>query len=110
MATARRGGVAAGSASCPEPAPGWIATRPLSDETWAGGGARSPSRPATSLATQTTEPVLTQIGAVQAAMDKVALNLVADHVHHCMANADGDERAAKADELMGAVARLLKTG
>jgi hypothetical protein len=27
-----------------------------------------------------------------------------------MTNADGDERAAKADELMSAVARLLKTG
>ena len=54
--------------------------------------------------------VVTQISAVQAAIDRVALNLVTDHVHHCMTNADGDERAAKVDELMGAVARLLKTG
>jgi DNA-binding FrmR family transcriptional regulator len=51
--------------------------------------------------------VLTQIGAVRAALDKVALGLLDDHAHHCVLGASGDERAAKTDELMAAVGRLL---
>jgi DNA-binding FrmR family transcriptional regulator len=51
--------------------------------------------------------VLTQIGAVRAALDKVALGLLDDHAHHCVLGAAGDERAAKTDELMAAVGRLL---
>ena len=52
--------------------------------------------------------VLTQIGAVQAALDKTALGLLDDHVRHCIADSSGDERAARTDELMAAVGRLVK--
>ena len=53
--------------------------------------------------------VLTQISAVQAALDKVALGLLDGHARHCLAGGQGrpgtpDEQA---DELMGAVGRLL---
>ena len=54
--------------------------------------------------------VLTQISAVQAALEKIALGLVDGHVRVCMqgdggAPADPDLRV---DELMGAVGRLVK--
>ena len=54
--------------------------------------------------------VLTQISAIQAALDKVALGLVDDHTRHCVMGATGDERADKADELMAAVGRLMRRG
>ncbi len=54
--------------------------------------------------------VLTQIGAAQAALDKVALGLLDDHARHCIAQAEGEERVDKSDELMGAVGRLLRRG
>ena len=38
--------------------------------------------------------VLTQITAIQAALDKVALGLLHDHARHCVMGAEG-ERAAK---------------
>ena len=53
--------------------------------------------------------ILTQIGAVQAAVEKVALGLVDGHVRHCMVSADAKERDEKAGELMAALGRLLKT-
>ena len=53
--------------------------------------------------------ILTQIAAVQAAVEKVALGLVDDHVRHCVVGAAGDEREEKTAELMAAVGRLLKT-
>ena len=53
--------------------------------------------------------ILTQVGAVQAAVEKVALGLVDGHVRHCMAGAGADEREEKATELVAAVGRLLKT-
>ena len=52
--------------------------------------------------------VLTQIGAIQAALDKVALGLLDEHTRHCVAEADGAERVEKVDELMAAVGRLVK--
>ena len=52
--------------------------------------------------------VLTQIGAIQAALDKVALGLLDEHTRHCVVEADGDERVEKMDELMAAVGRLVK--
>jgi DNA-binding FrmR family transcriptional regulator len=52
--------------------------------------------------------VLTQIGALQAALDKVALGLLDEHTRHCVVAADGDERLEKVDELMAAVGRLVK--
>jgi DNA-binding FrmR family transcriptional regulator len=55
--------------------------------------------------------VLTQIGAVQAALDKVALGLLDDHAHHCVVGADtAKARDEKTDELMAAVGRLMRRG
>jgi DNA-binding FrmR family transcriptional regulator len=52
--------------------------------------------------------VLTQIVAVQKAVDAAALELLDDHVRHCIGDAAGAERAAKTDELMAAVGRLVR--
>ena len=54
--------------------------------------------------------VLTQISAVQAALDKVALGLLDDHAHHCVMGAQDNDRDAKTDELMAAVGRLMRCG
>jgi DNA-binding FrmR family transcriptional regulator len=54
--------------------------------------------------------VLTQISAVQAALDKVALGLLDDHAHHCVIGAAEVERGAKTEELMAAVGRLMRRG
>jgi DNA-binding FrmR family transcriptional regulator len=55
--------------------------------------------------------VLTQISAVQAALDKVALGLLDDHARHCIIEGHGDgEPADLTDELMAAVARLMRRG
>jgi DNA-binding FrmR family transcriptional regulator len=54
--------------------------------------------------------VLTQISAVQAALDKVALGLLDDHARHCVMGAAEDEQADKTDELMAAVGRLMRRG
>ncbi len=52
--------------------------------------------------------VLTQINAAQAALDKVAIELLRDHAKHCLANhTNAAEHEAKADELVGAVSRML---
>ena len=50
--------------------------------------------------------VLTQIQAIQAALDRVALGLLDDHARHCVAGAP-DERE-RLDEMMVAVGRLLR--
>jgi CsoR family transcriptional regulator, copper-sensing transcriptional repressor len=54
--------------------------------------------------------VLTQISAVQAALDKVALGLLDDHARHCVIGAKADEQVDMTDELMAAVARLMRRG
>jgi DNA-binding FrmR family transcriptional regulator len=54
--------------------------------------------------------VLTQIGAIQAALDKVALGLLDDHAHHCVMGAAPDTRDEKTEELMSAVGRLMRRG
>jgi DNA-binding FrmR family transcriptional regulator len=54
--------------------------------------------------------VLTQISAVQAALDKVALGLLDDHARHCVRGAEPNDQADKTDELMAAVARLMRRG
>ncbi len=54
--------------------------------------------------------VLTQIAAIQAALDKIALGLVDGHVRVCMLG-DGHARGGpdeQAGELMAAVGRLVK--
>ena len=52
--------------------------------------------------------VLTQISAVQAALDKVALGLLDGHTRHCLIGEGSQE--ASADELMSAVGRLMRRG
>jgi DNA-binding FrmR family transcriptional regulator len=54
--------------------------------------------------------VLTQISAIQAALDKVALGLLDEHARHCVMGADGDDQVDKTDELMAAVGRLMRRG
>jgi DNA-binding FrmR family transcriptional regulator len=54
--------------------------------------------------------VLTQISAVQAALDKVALGLLDDHARHCVTRAPAVEEADRTEELMAAVARLMRRG
>jgi CsoR family transcriptional regulator, copper-sensing transcriptional repressor len=53
--------------------------------------------------------VLTQISAVQKAIDAVALGLLDDHVRHCVVGATGDAQVERLDELMSAVGRLVKS-
>jgi DNA-binding FrmR family transcriptional regulator len=54
--------------------------------------------------------VLTQIGAIQAALDKVALELLSDHATHCVVGAKAAEQEERTEELMAAVRRLLRRG
>jgi len=54
--------------------------------------------------------VLTQIAAIQAALDKVALGLLDGHAHTCVADAESELRGERTDELMAAVGRLLRRG
>lgn len=53
--------------------------------------------------------VVTQINAVRAALDKVALGLLDGHVRHCLVGGHGGPRDpdAQAEELMGAVGRMV---
>lgn len=53
--------------------------------------------------------VLTQISAVRAALDKVALGLLDDHARHCLLGGHGgpSDPGEQVDELMGAVGRML---
>jgi DNA-binding FrmR family transcriptional regulator len=54
--------------------------------------------------------VLTQIGAIQAALDKVALGLLDDHARHCVIGAEGEQQDNRTTELMAAVGRLMRRG
>jgi DNA-binding FrmR family transcriptional regulator len=54
--------------------------------------------------------VLTQIAAIQAALDKVALGLLDEHAAHCVAGAADGDHAAMTHELMAAVGRLMRRG
>ena len=51
--------------------------------------------------------VLTQLSAIEAALDKVALGLIDDHTRNCIVDAKGDERSEKLDELMSALGRFV---
>ncbi len=53
--------------------------------------------------------VLTQISAVQSALDAVALGLLDDHVRHCVLGSSGELQADRTTELMAAVGRLVKS-
>jgi DNA-binding FrmR family transcriptional regulator len=54
--------------------------------------------------------VITQISAIQAALDKVALGLLDEHARHCVMGAADAQRADRTDELMAAVGRLMRRG
>jgi DNA-binding FrmR family transcriptional regulator len=55
--------------------------------------------------------VLTQIAAVQAALDKVALGLLDGHARHCVIGGHAEGQPEKlTDELMAAVARFMHRG
>src|ERR1039457_3484679 len=49
--------------------------------------------------------VLTQIAAIQAALDKVALGLLDGHAHTCVIGADASEQDARTEEMMAAIDR-----
>ena len=56
--------------------------------------------------------VLTQISAANRALQSVALNLLDEHLHHCVAHAvttGGDEATVKLNEASTAVARLVRS-
>ncbi|HZB05056.1 MAG TPA: metal-sensitive transcriptional regulator [Thermoleophilaceae bacterium] len=54
--------------------------------------------------------VLTQISAVQAALDKVALGLLDDHARHCVVGGPDTKKDERTEELMAAVGRLMRRG
>lgn len=53
--------------------------------------------------------VLTQINAISAALDKIALGLLDGHARHCLQPGGGGPSAPaeQVDELMGAVGRMM---
>ena len=54
--------------------------------------------------------ILTQIGAIQAALDKVALGLLDGHARTCVIGAEPEQRDERTEEMMAAVGRLLRRG
>lgn len=54
--------------------------------------------------------VLTQIAAIQAALDKVALGLLDGHAHTCVIGAQPKEQDARTAEMMSAIGRLMRRG
>ena len=54
--------------------------------------------------------VLTQIAAIQAALDKVALGLLDDHARHCVIGGEPGQQSDRTEELMAAVGRLMRRG
>jgi CsoR family transcriptional regulator, copper-sensing transcriptional repressor len=57
--------------------------------------------------------ILTQVGAVKTALESMALEILSDHVTHCVHDAltSGDVKTAteKSEELLAAVERFTKT-
>ena len=55
--------------------------------------------------------IVTQISAIQAALDKVALGLLDDHAAYCIIGGASDQKPEELkDELMAAVGRLMRRG
>jgi DNA-binding FrmR family transcriptional regulator len=55
--------------------------------------------------------ILTQISAIQAALDKVALGLLTEHAEHCVVHGTAAATPQEnVEELMAAVARLMRRG
>jgi DNA-binding FrmR family transcriptional regulator len=57
--------------------------------------------------------ILTQIGAVNTALESLAFRILDDHVRHCvsgaLASGDAAEAGARAEELLAAVHRFART-
>jgi len=53
--------------------------------------------------------ILTQISAIRSALDRVAIEVLDDHARHCVVGAAEDDREDRTEEMMEAVARLLKS-
>jgi DNA-binding FrmR family transcriptional regulator len=54
--------------------------------------------------------VLTQIAAIEAALDKVALGLLDGHARVCVLDGEESQREQLTEEMMAAVGRLLRRG
>ncbi|MEV5571266.1 metal-sensitive transcriptional regulator [Spirillospora sp. NPDC052269] len=55
--------------------------------------------------------ILTQISAIQAALDKVALGLLDGHVRHCVTEGSHEGKSEEmSTELMAAVGRIMRRG
>jgi DNA-binding FrmR family transcriptional regulator len=54
--------------------------------------------------------IVTQVTAIQAALDKVALELLEDHAKHCVIGAEPGQQDERTVELMSAVKRLMRHG
>ncbi|MFZ2051375.1 MAG: metal-sensitive transcriptional regulator [Solirubrobacteraceae bacterium] len=54
--------------------------------------------------------ILTQISAIQAALDKVALGLLDGHARTCVIGAEAEIQEQRTSELMAAVGRLMRRG
>lgn len=54
--------------------------------------------------------IITQISAIQAALDKVALGLLDDHARTCVIDAPEGKQPERTEELMAAVGRLMRRG
>ena len=54
--------------------------------------------------------IVTQVTAIQAALDKVALEMLSEHAAHCVIGGEESKQGERTEELMGAVKRLLRHG
>jgi DNA-binding FrmR family transcriptional regulator len=54
--------------------------------------------------------VLTQITAIQAALDRVALGLLDDHARACVIGAGEGRQGERTEEMMAVIGRLLRRG
>lgn len=52
--------------------------------------------------------ILTQLSAINAALDKVALGLLDEHAHHCVIGAQPEQQHERTAELMGAIGRFVR--
>lgn len=57
--------------------------------------------------------ILTQVGAVRTALERIGLEILNDHVTHCvrdaLASGNAETATAKSEELLAAVERFAKT-
>jgi DNA-binding FrmR family transcriptional regulator len=54
--------------------------------------------------------VLTQISAIRAALDKVALGLLDEHARACVVGGETEGKEERTEEMMAAIGRLLRRG